>query len=75
MKVLVSDSPFPVGVRLFQETPGIDADVNIGLAPQALKEIIGNYDGLVIRRRHPGHGGHSRIGKAPEGHRPGRHRP
>ena len=49
MKVLVSDPLSPVGVRLFQETPGIDADVNIGLAPQALKEIIGNYDGLVIR--------------------------
>ncbi len=49
MKVLVSDPLSPVGIQLFQETPGIDADVNIGLAPQALKEIIGNYDGLVIR--------------------------
>ena len=49
MKVLVSDPLSPVGIQLFQETPGIDTDVNIGLAPQALKEIIGNYDGLVIR--------------------------
>ena len=49
MKVLVSDPLSSVGVQLFQETPGIDADVNTGLTPQALKEIIGNYDGLVIR--------------------------
>jgi D-3-phosphoglycerate dehydrogenase / 2-oxoglutarate reductase len=49
MKVLVSDPLSDVGVRIFQETQGIDVDVNTGLAPEALKEIIGQYDGLVIR--------------------------
>ena len=49
MKVLVSDPLSQVGVQLFQETPGIDVDVRTGLNPQTLKEIIGNYDGLVIR--------------------------
>ncbi len=49
MKVLVSDQLSEVGVNIFQETPGIDVDVNIGLTPDELKAIIGQYDGLVIR--------------------------
>ena len=49
MKVLVSDPLSEVGVKIFQETPGIDVDVNTGLAPEELKAIIGQYDGLVIR--------------------------
>ena len=49
MKVLVSDTLSPVGVQLFQEAPGIDVDVQTGLSPRALKEIIHNYEGLVIR--------------------------
>ena len=49
MKVLVSDPLSEVGVKIFQEAPGIDVDVNTGLPPEELKEIIGPYDGLVIR--------------------------
>ncbi|MBL7171937.1 MAG: phosphoglycerate dehydrogenase [Desulfobacteraceae bacterium] len=49
MKVLVSDPLSDVGVEIFQETPGIDVEVNTGLTPEALKGIIGLYDGLVIR--------------------------
>ena len=49
MKVLVSDSLSDVGVNIFQETPGIDVDVNIGLTPKELKNIIGRYHGLAIR--------------------------
>ena len=49
MKVLVSDPLSEVGVKIFQETPGIDVDVNTGLPPEELKEIIAPYDGLVIR--------------------------
>lgn len=48
MKVLVSDNLSPVGVQLLEES-GLQVDVNTGLAPEALKEIIGVYDGLVIR--------------------------
>jgi D-3-phosphoglycerate dehydrogenase len=36
-------------VKIFEETPGIDVDVNTGLAPEELKGIIAQYDGLVIR--------------------------
>ncbi|MBW1850196.1 MAG: phosphoglycerate dehydrogenase [Deltaproteobacteria bacterium] len=49
MKVLVSDQLSDVGVKILQETPGIDVDVNIGLTPEELLGIIGQYDGLVIR--------------------------
>lgn len=49
MKVLVSDPLSDVGVEIFQETPGIDVDVDTGLTPEELKGIIGLYDGLVIR--------------------------
>ena len=49
MKVLVSDTLSDVGLRIFQETPDIEVDVNIGLAPEELKGVIGQYHGLAIR--------------------------
>jgi D-3-phosphoglycerate dehydrogenase len=49
MKVLVSDVLGEVGIKMFQEEPGIEVDVNTGLAPDELKSIIGKYDALVIR--------------------------
>jgi len=49
MKVLVSDPLSEVGVKIFQETPDIEVDVNTGLTPEELKDIIGQYQGLVIR--------------------------
>jgi D-3-phosphoglycerate dehydrogenase len=49
MKVLVSDSLSEVGVKIFQETPGIEVDVKVGLKPEELKAVIGQYHGLAIR--------------------------
>jgi len=49
MKVLVSDVLGEVGIKMFQDEPTIDVDVKTGLAPEELKAIIGDYDGLVIR--------------------------
>ncbi len=49
MKVLVSDNLGEIGIQMFQEADGIEVDVNTGLAPEELKKIIGQYDGLVIR--------------------------
>jgi D-3-phosphoglycerate dehydrogenase len=49
MKVLVSDKLSPAGVEILERAPGLSVDVNTGLAPEELKEIIGQYDGLVIR--------------------------
>jgi D-3-phosphoglycerate dehydrogenase / 2-oxoglutarate reductase len=49
MKVLVSDVLGDIGVQMFKDTEGISVDVNTGLSPEALKEIIAEYDALVIR--------------------------
>jgi len=47
-KVLISDSLSPAAVKIFQER-GIEVDQKVGLKPEELKEIIGQYDGLAIR--------------------------
>ncbi len=49
MKVLVSDKMGEPGLEIFENTEGIELDVNTGLSPEALKEIIGQYDALAIR--------------------------
>ena len=49
MKVLVSDSLSEKGVAILEEAHGIEVDVNIGLTPEELKGIIGQYQGLIIR--------------------------
>ena len=49
MKVLISDKMDEAGIDIFRNQDGIDVDVNTGLAPEALKEIIGQYDALAIR--------------------------
>ena len=49
MKVLISDNLGQAGIKMFEEEPGIELDVNTGLEPAELKKIIGNYDALVIR--------------------------
>lgn len=49
MKVLVSDNLDKTGIRMMEEEEGIEADVNTGLSPEDLKQIIGNYEALIIR--------------------------
>jgi D-3-phosphoglycerate dehydrogenase len=49
MKVLVSDVLGDIGIKMFQEEPGIEVDIHTGLAPDELKSVIGQYDALVIR--------------------------
>ena len=48
-KVLVSDVLGEAGIEIFQNTEGIEVDVNTGLSPDELMAIIGDYDALVIR--------------------------
>jgi D-3-phosphoglycerate dehydrogenase / 2-oxoglutarate reductase len=47
-KVLIADELSPRAVAVFAER-GVDADVAIGLKPEALMERIGAYDGLAVR--------------------------
>ncbi|HMK35218.1 MAG TPA: phosphoglycerate dehydrogenase [Desulfomonilaceae bacterium] len=49
MKVLVSDNLSELGVNIFREAEGIEVDVKVGLSPEELKAIIGQYDGLAVR--------------------------
>lgn len=49
MKVLVSDNLGKIGIQMFQDAEEIEVDVNVGLSPEELKSIIGNYHALVIR--------------------------
>ncbi len=49
MKVLVSDNLAEVGIKILEEAPGVEVDVNTGLTPEELEGIIGQYDALVIR--------------------------
>ncbi len=48
MKVLISDNLAPVGAQILRDA-GLEVDIKTGLAPEELKDIIANYDGLVIR--------------------------
>lgn len=48
MNVLISDNLSTVGVEKLEEA-GVKVDVNTGLAPEELKKIIAQYDGLIIR--------------------------
>ena len=41
MKVLVSDVLGDIGIKMFQQEPGIKVDVKTGLEPDELKRIIG----------------------------------
>ncbi|HVH77794.1 MAG TPA: phosphoglycerate dehydrogenase [Stellaceae bacterium] len=47
-KVLIADELSPRAVAIFAER-GIEADVEIGLKPDALMARIGEYDGLAVR--------------------------
>lgn len=48
MKVLISDKVDAGCVDILQQG-GLDVDVNTGLNPEQLLEVIGDYDGLVVR--------------------------
>ncbi|HSV28155.1 MAG TPA: phosphoglycerate dehydrogenase [Candidatus Omnitrophota bacterium] len=47
-KVLISDKLSPAAIQIFKDR-GIEADVKVGLTPDELKAVIGDYDGLAIR--------------------------
>ena len=49
IRVLVSDNLGQTGINMFEEAGGFEVDVKIGLSPEDLKSIIGQYNALVIR--------------------------
>lgn len=48
-RVLLSDSLGAEGLARLREAEGLDVDARIGLPPEELAGIIGDYDGLVVR--------------------------
>ncbi|MBU0548052.1 MAG: phosphoglycerate dehydrogenase [Candidatus Omnitrophica bacterium] len=49
IKILVSDALSEEGLKVFKEAKELTVDVKIDLKPDVLKEIIKDYDGLVVR--------------------------
>ncbi len=49
MKIIVTDEVAPEGLKLLQQDPRIELDVRPDLRKSELKEIIGEYDGIVTR--------------------------
>ncbi len=49
MKILVSDSLAPQGLEVFKRSGDFEVDVRLGLKPDELQKICGDYDGWVIR--------------------------
>jgi D-3-phosphoglycerate dehydrogenase len=47
-RVLIADNLSAAAVEIFRQR-GVEADVNVGLAKEALVEVIGQYDGLAVR--------------------------
>jgi D-3-phosphoglycerate dehydrogenase len=49
IKILVSDALSEEGIKVFQAAKELTVDVKTDLKPDALKEIIKDYDALVVR--------------------------
>ena len=49
IKVLIADQLSEDGVALLKNEPGLSVDVKTGLSPKELAQIIGPYEGLVVR--------------------------
>ena len=47
-KVLISDKLSPAAIQIFRDR-GLETDVKVGLTPDELRAVIGEYDGLAIR--------------------------
>ncbi len=49
MKILISDNLSNRGIDLLRNYEQFTVDVNVGLKPEELKKIIGNYQALIVR--------------------------
>ncbi|MBI2360295.1 MAG: phosphoglycerate dehydrogenase [Deltaproteobacteria bacterium] len=49
MKILVTDPLAPQGLEVLQHAPGFEVEERIGLKPEEIKKILGDYHAWVIR--------------------------
>jgi len=47
-KVLISDALSPLAIDVFEQA-GVEVDMKVGLKPDELLAVIGDYDGLAVR--------------------------
>ncbi len=49
LKVLVSDTLEPTGLSALKKEQALQVDVKTGLTPEQLKQMIGEYDAIIVR--------------------------
>ena len=49
LRILVTDKLAEEGVAILKAEPGVEVDMKVGIKPEDLKAIIGQYDGICIR--------------------------
>lgn len=49
IRILVADQIAEEGYALLRDAPDVTFDVKTGLSPEALGQVVGEYDGLLIR--------------------------
>ena len=49
IKVLITDKLAQEGIDLLNSTGGVEAVVKTGIGEDELAQIIGEYDGLIVR--------------------------
>ncbi len=49
MKILISDKLAREGVAILEAVDGFQVDCKFGISPEELKQVIKDYDGLIIR--------------------------
>src|SRR5690554_5177905 len=48
-RVLITDNLSAAGLKILQETPGLEVDVRSGLTPDQVREALREADGIIIR--------------------------
>ncbi len=49
IKVLVADKLSAIGIDWLKQQQDVEVDIKPGLPPEELAQIVGNYDGMIIR--------------------------
>lgn len=49
MRILISDNLSPRGIDLLKSRNAFDVDVKVGIKPDEIARIIGDYDALIVR--------------------------
>src|SRR5215212_2056624 len=48
-RVLITDSLSPAGLKVLEQSPGLQIDIRSGLSPGQVREALKEADGIIIR--------------------------